>query len=141
MASTNATTVGQYLGKRLDQAGLKHIFGVPDDYVLDFFDRLEESTMQVIGTCNELNSGCAAAAYARLNGSGGPRLTERPDRHGKADFSPQDYQLAFVSFYLERFPNVILTPHNVFNTTQAVQRIIHTNLDITEKGEVCNPVN
>jgi phosphoglycerate dehydrogenase-like enzyme len=46
---------------------------------------------------------------------------------------------------LERFPNVILTPHNAFNTAQAVQRILHTNLDtilrFSEKGEVCNPVN
>jgi TPP-dependent 2-oxoacid decarboxylase len=113
MASTDTTTVGKYLVKRLEQAGLKHIFGVPGDYVLDFFDRLEESNLKVIGTCNELNAGYAADAYARLNGigglcvtygvggfsaynalagafaerlpvvliSGGPRLTERPDRH------------------------------------------------------------
>ncbi|MFZ5453892.1 MAG: NAD(P)-dependent oxidoreductase [Thermodesulfobacteriota bacterium] len=65
--------------------------------------------------------------------------------HGRADFSPQDYQAAFESFYLQRFPNVILTPHNAFNTTQAVQRILQTNLDailtFIEKGQVCNPVN
>ncbi|MFZ5449955.1 MAG: alpha-keto acid decarboxylase family protein [Thermodesulfobacteriota bacterium] len=113
MASSITTTIGKYLVKRLEQAGLKHIFGVPGDYVLDFFDCLEESNLQVIGTCNELNAGYAADAYARLNGiggvcvtygvggfsaynavagafaerlpvvliSGGPRLTERPDRH------------------------------------------------------------
>jgi len=113
MTIKDATTVGRYLTTRLEQAGLKHIFGVPGDYVLDFFDCLEDSNLQVIGACNELNAGYAADAYARLNGiggicvtygvggfsaynavagafaerlpvvlvSGGPRLTERPDRH------------------------------------------------------------
>ena len=31
-------TVGDYLLKRLEQSGLKHIFGVPGDFVLKFFD-------------------------------------------------------------------------------------------------------
>jgi len=65
--------------------------------------------------------------------------------HGRAGFLPRDYQAAFESFYLQRFPNVILTPHNAFNTTQAVQRILHANLDailtFVEKGRVCNPVH
>jgi D-lactate dehydrogenase len=65
--------------------------------------------------------------------------------HDRAKFSPQDYQLAFESFYLQRFPNVILTPHNAFNTTQAVHRRLSTNLDtiltFIDKAEVCNPVS
>ncbi|MDD3581785.1 MAG: NAD(P)-dependent oxidoreductase [Desulfobacca sp.] len=65
--------------------------------------------------------------------------------HGHAEFSPQEYRLAFESFYLERFPNVILSPHNAFNTVQAVQRILTTNLEtiltFIEKGQVCNQVN
>jgi D-lactate dehydrogenase len=65
--------------------------------------------------------------------------------HGRADFSPQDYRSAFESFYLQRSPNVILTPHNAFNTTQAVHRILQTNLDtiltFIDKGKVCNPVS
>lgn len=64
--------------------------------------------------------------------------------HGRAEFAPEDYRLAFESFYLERFPNVILTPHNAFNTTQAVRRILNTNLEailrFSETGEVSNPV-
>ena len=35
-------TVATYLIERLKQAGLKHAFGVPGDYVLTFMDRLIE---------------------------------------------------------------------------------------------------
>jgi len=69
MVKANNVTVGTYLAKRLEQAGIRHIFGVPSDYVLDFFDILEESNLNVVCNCNELNAGYAADAYARLNGS------------------------------------------------------------------------
>jgi TPP-dependent 2-oxoacid decarboxylase len=35
-------TVATYLIGRLKQAGLRHAFGVPGDYVLSFMDRLIE---------------------------------------------------------------------------------------------------
>ena len=35
-------TVAAYLIGRLKQAGLRHAFGVPGDYVLTFMDRLIE---------------------------------------------------------------------------------------------------
>ncbi len=56
-------TVVHYLLRRLEQAGLEHIFGVPGDYVLDFMDRVVESPVHLIGNCN---AGYAADAYARL---------------------------------------------------------------------------
>ncbi|MDD3581786.1 MAG: thiamine pyrophosphate-binding protein [Desulfobacca sp.] len=99
MAST--TTVGKYLTKRLEQAGLKHIFGVPGDYVLDFFDLLEESSMQVIGTCNELNAGYAADAYARLHGIGGLCVT-----YGVGGFSAYN---AIAGAFAERLPVVLIS--------------------------------
>ena len=63
-------TVATYLLERLKQAGLRHAFGVPGDYVLVFMDRLIESGIEFVGTCNELNAGYAADAYARINGIG-----------------------------------------------------------------------
>lgn len=63
-------TVGDYLVTRLEQLGLRHIFGVPGDYVLGFFDLLEASQLEVVGTCAELGAGYAADAYARVNGLG-----------------------------------------------------------------------
>lgn len=64
------TTVGKYLVARLEEAGLKHVFGVPGDYVLKFYDELIASKMQVIGTSTEIGAGYAADAYARVNGLG-----------------------------------------------------------------------
>ena len=63
------STISQYLLQRLQELGLKHAFGVPGDYVLDFMDRVVESPIELIGTCNELNAGYATDAYARLNGN------------------------------------------------------------------------
>lgn len=68
MEKNEKTTVGGYLIKRLEEIGLEHIFGVPGDYVLHIFDLLEESTLKVIGTCNELEAGYAADGYARIKG-------------------------------------------------------------------------
>jgi len=47
-------TVGRYLVRRLEQLNLKHAFGVPGDYVLTFLDLIEESTIDLVNTCNEL---------------------------------------------------------------------------------------
>jgi indolepyruvate decarboxylase len=45
---------------RLSEAGLRHLFGVPGDYVLDLMDRVVASDIALVGTCNELNAGYAA---------------------------------------------------------------------------------
>ena len=65
-----ATTVGRYLIQRLEELGLRHVFGVPGDYVLGFYDMLVESNLRVVGTCTEAGAGFAADAYARVNGLG-----------------------------------------------------------------------
>ncbi|MCA9430429.1 MAG: alpha-keto acid decarboxylase family protein [Candidatus Omnitrophica bacterium] len=69
------TTIGSYLVKRLEEAGLKQIFGVPGDYVLGFYDLLVESPIEVIGTCTEGGAGFAADAYARVHGLGAICIT------------------------------------------------------------------
>jgi len=45
---------------------VEHVFGVPGDYVLGFFDLLVNSPLQVVNTCDEQEAGFAADAYARL---------------------------------------------------------------------------
>ncbi len=94
-------TVGKYLAKRLEQAGVKHIFGVPGDYVLRFFDDLEASPIHVVGNCNELNAGYAADAYARLNGIGAVCVT-----YGVGAFSLLN---AAVGAFAERVPLIIIS--------------------------------
>lgn len=69
------TTIGKYLVHRLEQAGLKHVFGIPGDYVLRFYDLLTSSRMDVIGTTTEAAAGFAADAYARVNGLGAVCVT------------------------------------------------------------------
>jgi indolepyruvate decarboxylase len=62
--------VSEYLINRLIDYGVGHVFGVPGDYVLQFFQQLENSPLQVINTCDEQGAGFAADAYARLRGLG-----------------------------------------------------------------------
>ncbi|GIK83276.1 MAG: lactate dehydrogenase [Alphaproteobacteria bacterium] len=52
----------------------------------------------------------------------------------RADVSPDGYDLkALVANHvLLRFPNVLVTPHNAYNTDAAVRRIIETTLDNIE---------
>ena len=63
-------SVGDYLINRLQECGVRHVFGVPGDYVLSFFKKLSESPLQVINTCDEQGAGFAADAYARMSGLG-----------------------------------------------------------------------
>ena len=93
-------TVATYLLTRLKQAGLKHAFGVPGDYVLTFLDRLIESGIEFVGTCNELNAGYAADAYARINGIGCICVT-----WGVGGFSAMN---AIAGAYAEQVPLVVL---------------------------------
>lgn len=63
-------TIGAYLIHRLHAHGARHVFGVPGDYVLGFYDQLQQSKLQMINTCDEQGAGFAADAYARLRGLG-----------------------------------------------------------------------
>jgi indolepyruvate decarboxylase len=97
----NTVSIGKYLADRLQQVGLKHIFGVPGDYVLGFFKYLEESPIQVVCTCNELNAGYAADAYARLNGVGAACVT-----YGVGGLSIFN---AAAGAYAERVPLIVIS--------------------------------
>ena len=68
-------TIGSLLLDRLYQLGLKHIFGIPGDYVLTLFKLIEESPITHVGTTREDCAGFAADAYARIHGIGGACVT------------------------------------------------------------------
>ena len=63
-------TIGAYLIQQLYAHGVRHVFGVPGDYVLNFYGELERSPLRVINTCDEQGAGFAADAYARVGGLG-----------------------------------------------------------------------
>lgn len=69
-SGSNTVRIGNYLIERLYSHGIRHIFGVPGDFILGFFNQLMDSKIQVINTCDEQGAGFAADAYARINGLG-----------------------------------------------------------------------
>jgi indolepyruvate decarboxylase len=69
------STIGEYLIDQLYGHGVGHVFGVPGDYVLGFFDQLTRSKIRVINTCDEQGAGYAADGYARVRGLGAVCVT------------------------------------------------------------------
>jgi indolepyruvate decarboxylase len=70
-----ALTIGEYLIRRLTEEGVRHVFGIPGDYILGFYGLLDKSELQVINTCDEQGAGFAADAYARIQGLGAVCVT------------------------------------------------------------------
>jgi TPP-dependent 2-oxoacid decarboxylase len=68
-------TIGKYLIDRLYDHGVRHVFGIPGDYVLGFYDQLVHSKLQIVNTCDEQGAGFAADAYARVRGLGAVCIT------------------------------------------------------------------
>ncbi|KAH6886426.1 thiamine diphosphate-binding protein [Thelonectria olida] len=56
----------RYLFSRLRQQHVKHIYGVPGDFLLRALDHVPPSGLRFVGCCNELNAGYAADGYARV---------------------------------------------------------------------------
>src|SRR5882762_2841059 len=70
-----APSIGQYLIDQLHDHGVRHVFGIPGDYVLGFYDQLSKSKLSIINTCDEQGAGFAADAYARVRGLGAVCVT------------------------------------------------------------------
>lgn len=68
-------SIGSYLIQRLWEHGVRDIFGIPGDFVLQFYGMLEASPIRVIGTTSEACAGYAADGYARINGIGAVCVT------------------------------------------------------------------
>src|SRR5512138_1067103 len=68
-------TIGDYLIRRLYAQGVRHMFGIPGDYVLAFYDLVARSQIEVVNTCDEQSAGFAADAYARVKGLGAVCVT------------------------------------------------------------------
>lgn len=75
MSSTYTLSIGQYLLQRLHEAGVRHVFGVPGDYILGFYDLLVQGPLRHIGTTREDTAAFAADGYARCQGIGALAVT------------------------------------------------------------------
>jgi len=71
----NGLSIGEYLIQRLHDHGVRHVFGIPGDYVLGFYDQLVKSKLKIVTTCDEQGAGFAADAYARMRGLGAVCVT------------------------------------------------------------------
>lgn len=94
-------TVAEYLLIRLKQIGVDHIFGVPGDFVLGFFNQVLKSEVKYVGTCNELNAAYAADGYARIRGVGAFATT-----FGVGELSAIN---GVAGAYAEKVPVVVIT--------------------------------
>jgi len=99
MAATR--TIGSALIERLHELGVRHIFGIPGDYVLGLYKLIEHSPIQHIGTTREDAAGYAADAYARINGIGAACVTYCVGGLNMVN--------AIACAYAERSPVVLLT--------------------------------
>jgi indolepyruvate decarboxylase len=70
MAVQDSLSIGQYLIGRLQDYGIRDVFGIPGDYILSFYTMLEQSPLNTVGCTREDCAGFAADAYARVNGMG-----------------------------------------------------------------------
>ncbi len=68
-------SIGEYLIRRLQDYGIGHVFGIPGDYILQFYTMLEKSPLEVVTTTREDCAGFAADAYARVHGMGAVCVT------------------------------------------------------------------
>ncbi|KAH7188107.1 thiamine diphosphate-binding protein [Fusarium flagelliforme] len=62
--------VGDYLFRRLQELGIRSVFGVPGDYELALLDLITTNSLSWKGNPNELIASYAADGYARVNGAG-----------------------------------------------------------------------
>lgn len=95
------TTIGSAVIERLHQLGVRHIFGIPGDYVLSLYKLLETSPIRHVGTTREDCAGFAADAYARINGIGAVCVTYCVGGLNCVN--------AIACAYAERSPVVLLT--------------------------------
>src|SRR5260370_2121795 len=72
---TTSRSIGEYLIQRLYAQGVRHVFGIPGDYVLGFYEQLLRSPLHIVNTCDEQGAGFAADAYARVRGLGAVCIT------------------------------------------------------------------
>jgi indolepyruvate decarboxylase len=119
-------SIGNFLLRRLQEIGVRHIFGVPGDYNLEFMQQLEDRGEPAwIGNCNELNASYATDAYARVNGIGALSVT-----HGVGALSAIN---GIAGAYSEHVPVILISGSLPLRSVQRGDLMHHTLAD-PEKG-------
>src|SRR5262245_53240987 len=122
-------TIGNFLLRRLEEAGIRHLFGVPGDYNLELMQQLEDRGEPAwIGNCNELNASYATDAYARINGLGALIVT-----HGVGALSAIN---GIAGAYSEHVPVICVSGSIPLHAVQRGDLMHHTLAD-RDKGNFC----
>jgi indolepyruvate decarboxylase len=122
-------SIGNFLLRRLQEAGIRHIFGVPGDYNLELMQQLEDrGEPSWIGNCNELNASYATDAYARINGIGALIVT-----YGVGALSAIN---GIAGAYSEHVPVILISGSLPLRSIQRGDLMHHTLAD-QEKGNFC----
>lgn len=121
-------TIGDYLLKKLQNYGIDYIFGIPGDYVVQFFDMIEQSPIQHIGTTREETAGFAADAYARTNGMGAACVT-----YGVGGLSMIN---AVTAAYAEKSPLVVISGGPGINERTEDALLHHTGKDFSTQQRI-----
>jgi indolepyruvate decarboxylase len=122
-------TIGHFLLRRLQEAGIRHLFGVPGDYNLELMQQLEDRGVPAwVGNCNELNASYATDAYARINGIGALIVT-----HGVGALSAIN---GIAGAYSEHVPVICISGSLPLRAIQRGDLMHHTLAD-REKGNFC----
>ncbi len=114
--------IGQFLNQRLSELGIDHIFGLPGDFNLSYLEQIEEDTsLEFIGNCNELNAAYAADGYARSNGVAALVTT-----YGVGDLSAIN---GIAGAYAENVPVILISGIPPLHAVNRGELIHHTLVD------------
>ncbi len=119
-------TVAEFLLSRLKGLGVDHLFGIPGDYILPFFEAMVASDIEHVATCNELNGGYAADGYARMRGLGAVAVT-----YGPGAFSLVN---ATAGAFAERVPMVVISggpPSEAYRTRPHLHHVLPDRYDVS----------
>ncbi len=110
-------TIGSVLLERLQALGVRHIFGIPGDYVLSLYQLIERSPIKHVGTTREDAAGFAADAYARIHGIGAVCVT-----YCVGGFNALN---PIAGAYAERSPVILLSGSPGLNERRQHQPFFH----------------
>ena len=125
---TRPATIGTAVLDRLHNLGVRHIFGIPGDYVLSLYKLIEASPITHIATTREDCAGFAADAYARINGIGAACVTYCVGGLNTVN--------AIACAYAERSPVVLLTGSPGLSERTRTPYMHHMVRDFSTQREV-----
>ncbi|MFC9789847.1 alpha-keto acid decarboxylase family protein [Rhodococcus sp. NPDC127528] len=115
-----AGTVIQHVLRRLEEVGVREVFGVAGDYAFPVNDAIvEHPAIEWIGCCNELNAAYAADGYARTRGVGAVCTTYGVGELAAMSGVAGSYAEHLAVFHLVGTPNL---------TTQEGRALVHHTL-------------